>query len=212
MNNKGWRGGHFLDGEKSGQNTDNWRGSGASSGVNEVRNSGRNHIEGRTNTHSRNEGNDNKGSGVGLEGVRTVESMKVREGGINSGNVRSRNRACGGRMRRAIGVSSKKGGLGMGSTKCGMDGSRGLGGMNSGHRASGIKNIPSHGSAGMNSGRRASGIKNIPSHGGAGLNSGRTGGIKNIPSRGRIGMNSGRRASGIKSSASGRIRSSASRG
>jgi hypothetical protein len=192
MNNKGWRGGHFLDGEKSGQNTDNWRGSGASSGVNEVRNSGRNHIEGRTNTHSRNEGNDNKGSGVGLEGVRTVESMKVREGGINSGNVRSRNRACGGRMRRAIGVSSKKGGLGMGSTKCGMDGSRGLGGMNSGHRASGIRNIPNHG--------------------GAGLNSGRTGGIKNIPSRGRIGMNSGRRASGIKSSASGRIRSSASRG
>jgi hypothetical protein len=125
--------------------------------------------------------------------LKQKQKETARESDINSGNMRTRNRACGGRMRSAIGVSSRKGGLGVGSTKCGMAGSRGLGGINSGQRASGIKNIPSRSSAGMNSG-------------------GRTGGVKNIPSRSGIGMNSGRRASGIKSRAIGGIRSSASRG
>ncbi len=65
------------------------KGSGASpSGVNEVRNSGVNQTGGGTNTGSRNEGNDNRGSGVGLEGDRTGESMKGTTNVINSGGRR----------------------------------------------------------------------------------------------------------------------------
>jgi hypothetical protein len=72
--------------------------SGTSSGVNEVRNSGGNQTGGGTNTDSKKEGNDNRGSGVGLEGDRTGESMNGatdvtnsghKTGRINSGSTRS---------------------------------------------------------------------------------------------------------------------------
>ncbi len=146
----------------------------------------KNPIRGGTNTDSRNDGNENKGFGVGREEDRKRgfqrTSMKSKGGrgggffdndgeksGIDSDNLRSSSQSCGEsnvRRRRGISFGGKKVGLSMGSAKCGTGGSRGLGGMNSGSRIGRIKNSPSRKGIGMSSGRRASGIKSIGSGGG----------------------------------------------
>ncbi len=101
----------------------------SSSGVNEVRNSGGDQTGGGTNTDSKKEGNDNRGSGVGLEGDRTGESMKGATDITNSGHKTGR--ISSGSTRRGINSDGSGGGRNSDGSVGGSNSSSSGGGSNS---------------------------------------------------------------------------------